>query len=185
MTKVHNHTKGWTKVGRTPVQKLETLTQRVQKALKEEVGQNLQWKTPPQVQPKSEKSKALRNQVNHIRKLQGEKTEEGRRQWYQEERKRCQQKQEQGSTLIESEKKTLTLPTNPTKSEIQWVLRKRSEALKVEAVKEEERLLIQKWKERAEVKRSGAEYTPWATHPNYRMYGTLAPSRVASVPGVR
>ena len=136
VTKIHNHTKGWTKVGRTPVQKIEALTQRVQRALKEEVGQNLQWKTPPQVQPRSEKSKALRNQVNHIRKLQGEKTEENRKQWYQEERKRCQQKQEQGRTLTESERKT-----SPTKSEIQRVLRKRSEALKVEAGQEEERLL--------------------------------------------
>ena len=73
-------------------------------------------------------------------------------------------KQEQGKTLTESERKMLALPTAATKSEVQWVLRKRSEALKVEAGKEEERLLIQKWKERAEVKRAGAEYTPWATH---------------------
>ena len=44
------------------------------------------------------------------------------------------------------------------------MLRKRSEALKVEAKNEEEKLLLQKWKDRAEVKRAGAEYTPWATH---------------------
>ena len=49
---------------------------------------------------------------------------------------------------------------DPMMEQIKWTMHKRWEALKMAAHREEEKLLLEHWKQRDEVKKAGADYTP-------------------------
>ena len=161
MGRVVTATAGWTKVGKTAREKLQTLTTRLQGALKEEMGQQKEWQNKPTMQPKNEKIKKLREEAATIRKLLGNTPASTQKEWFAKEKERCE-KIEKGRTT--SEQMTVDMCKDPMNAQIKWVMNKRWEAIKHEAQKEEERLLLEHWKQRDEVKKAGAEYTPWATY---------------------
>ena len=166
MKKVVHATQGWHTAGKGPKEKLQTLTNRIQAALLKEVGQQNQKKMAYRTPARSKELTQLRQEANELRRLMGKTEEEPLEKWWKTEIERCTQKVLKKQNLSTSEKRVPEMEKlkSPTQMEIRWHLKKRWQALKKEANKEEEKLLLAHWKQREEVKKVGEDYVPWATH---------------------
>ena len=122
MTRVVSKTEGWTAVGRTAREKLNTLTTRIQGALKEEAGQMKEWEIKPGMQPKNDVIRGLRREAEEIRKLLGNTEGKRMREWLEKEKERCE-KITKGKTT--SEQITVKMAKDPVMEQVKWVMHKR------------------------------------------------------------
>ena len=120
-----------------------------------------EWKIRPGMQPKNEVIKGLRREAEQIRKLLGNTEGTRMREWLEKEKERCE-KVTKGRTT--SEQITVKMAREPMMEQVKWAMHKRWEALKLAAHREEEKLLLEHWKQRDEVKKAGADCTPWASY---------------------
>ena len=161
IARIENQIDRWDTVGGTGAGRMAKFTQAVQKAMKKHLGQKESTTCTPSVQPKSSLSKEIHEQIQIIRKLMAEQNHEERADWAEQEILRCQHKDKKNRTSSEQQVSEMEVVDKQT---ITWMLRHRWEHLKTEVRREEEKLLLAKWKARAEVKQIGQQYTPWATH---------------------